>query len=86
MLFCTAGCKISVGSFFGFRMRMQPQVVNAGQLPRKSKAAFAALCRAGLIFLAAQTHCRRPFGPTAGRLVAIHFPLTDASEGFIAVM
>jgi hypothetical protein len=58
----------------------------AAAIAQKSKAAFAALCRAGLIFRAAQTHCRRPFGPTAGRLVAIHFPLTDASEGFIAVM
>jgi hypothetical protein len=61
MLFCTAGCKISVGSFFWFPYEDAAAGCECRpQLPRKSKAAFAALCRAGLIFLAAQTSCSNP--------------------------
>jgi hypothetical protein len=48
MLFCTAGCKISVGSFFWLPYEDAAAGCECGpQLPRKSKAAFAALCRAG---------------------------------------
>jgi hypothetical protein len=51
MLFSTAGCKISVGSFFWFPYEDAAAGCECRpQLPRKSKAAFAALCRAGLIF------------------------------------
>lgn len=47
-------------------------------IAQKSKAAFAALCRAEL--LGGANSLQRPFRPTGRRtscIVAIHFPLTD---------